>query len=344
MFRFNGVRVLLLSVACASAACSADDKVLDGDPKADGGNGGQDAADNGAANGANNGMTNGNGNATNGNATGGDGGGGTSGGTPSDPECDMNGIWIGRQTTRSEALGAGQFANNYYYMELRQDGDDVVVTKHFDCGIEVRGSVTVKITPATTKAMMMHNIKTGRKGTFKRGSGDTCDFEMERYWNIRGADEERFAPSPRNTTMTLAQVVAANPLPTKEDQDGAEDWDKDGKPGVAWQISLGSSVRHTAQRDWIEWFSDPEHTITKSTDWPEDLLVRAKFDAEEVLFEASSPLVMSLSTVDASAPHSLALRFLGRDKTDARAQALIKADDFDTCLAIQAALPPQDGL
>jgi len=341
MFSCKGFGVLLLSAVCAGSACGAEDKVLEGEPLADGGG----SKDGGGANGMSNGTNNGNGSATNGNANGGsDGGGGTSGGTPSDPECDMNGIWIGRQTTRSEALSAGQFANNYYYMELRQDGDDVVVTKHFDCGIDVRGSVTVKITPATTKAMMLHNVKTGRKGTLKRGAGDTCDFAMERYWNVRGLDEARFAPSPRNSTSTLAQVASATPMPTKENQDGAEDWDMDGKPGVAWQISLGNSVRHTAQRDWIEWFSDPEHSITKSADWSSDLLVRAKFDAEEVLFEASSGLVASLSTVDASAKHTLALRFLGRDKSDSRAKALIKADDFDTCLAIQAALPPQNGL
>jgi hypothetical protein len=329
-----------LALAMALCGCTAEDKVLEAD---DSGVNSGDAGGNGASSG---GLSDANGgNANGGNANGGSDGGannGTTGGVASDPECDMNGIWIGRQITRSVALGAGQFANNYYYLELTQNGDEVVVSKHFDCGIVVRGTVTVQLSRATLEALMTRNLQQGRAGSLKK-NGDRCDFAMERFWSVRGANEERFTPSPRNTTMSIAAVAAANPLPTKDNTDGAEDWENDGVLGVAWQVSLGNSVRNTVQRDWTEWFTDDEFTIEADAAWPNDLVVRSMFDVEEKLIAASSSLVSSLSTVDGQAKHTLTLRFLGRSLEEAKSKGILGATDFDTCTNIRNALPAKDG-
>ncbi len=338
-----GSRFAMLTLLCA-LGCGSDDKVLDGEdePKDDGGganSGGEDGGSNGSS------ANNGGGSASAGNNDDGGADDDFVGGTPSDPTCDMNGIWIGNQVTRSQALGAGQFSNNWYYLEMTQNGDEVVVSNHFDCGIEVRGSVTVKLTPEAANALRAHNVQTGRKGTMKKGSDGNCELKFERFWSIRGADEMRFAPRPRNSTKSITEIAMAQPLPTKDNPDGAEDWDGDGKLGSAWQITgILSGTRNSAQRDWTEWFTDASHTITPVADFKSNLVIRAAFDNEEKVFDATSPALNTTSAADAGAEHTLTLRFLGRDRSDSRVKGLVKSDEFATCQAVQAALPVQDKL
>lgn len=333
-------RIALIGLLFA-LGCGSDDKVLDGEdlPGVDGGNGGTDAGNSSGSDAGNSGG--------NANAGGNDGGanGDFVGGTPSDPTCDMNGIWIGNQVTRSEALLAGQFSNNWYYLEFTQEGDDILVSRHFDCGIEVRGSVTVQITPDAANALRGHNIQTGRKGTIKKGSSGKCDVKFDRFWSIRGADEMRFAPTPRNSTQSIAELKGALPLPTKEKPDGAQDWDGDGSLGTAWQVTgIVMGTRNSVQRDWTEWFSDDKYAITPATDFKNDVVIRARFDNEENVFETTSAGLSTTSTADSGAEHTLTLRFLGRTRSDPRVKAIVKPNDFDTCKAVQAALPVQDSL
>lgn len=262
-----------------------------------------------------------------------------------DPDCDMNGVWIGRQTTRSEALLAGQFANNWYYLEYAQSGEDVVVTKHANCGIEVQGSATVKLSRASAEAVLQHNTQVGRKGKMYKDASGRCHFEMERWWSARGVTEARFVPSPRNAVLTLAQVAAATPLPVPARPDGAEDWENDGKLGLAVQISgILSGVRNTVQRDYTEWVTDSLRPVTPARDFTQDFDVRVTFVGEENLFDPTSGLLAQLAQPDAAARHRVTLRFLGRSASDPRAAALVKANIFDTCQGVQAALPAKGTL
>lgn len=261
-----------------------------------------------------------------------------------DADCDLNGLWIARQVTLSRAVGAPQYASTWYYLELSQDGESVAVTRHFDCGIEVKGTVSVKLIPATVKAFIAHNAQAGRKGSMSKRQGQ-CSFTMERFWSVRGADEARFRPTGKEATQDIAQVAANNPLPTESNTDGAIDWENDGFLGAAWQVTgIVSGTRNTAQRDWTEWFTDSSHTITPSKDWTSDLVARVRFNNEENVLHASNPTVSSGGTSDASAQHLLTLHFLGRSTEDARAKAITKSDPFATCLAIQAALPTANSL
>ena len=265
--------------------------------------------------------------------------------TPKDPDCDMNGIWAGRQTTRSEALLAGQFANNWYYLEYEQRGEDVVVTKHSNCGLEVQGSATVKVSRATAEALLAHNTQVGRKGKMYKDSTGKCHFEMERWWSARGVNEARFVPAPRNATLSLAQVVATTPLPVPARPDGAEDWENDGKLGMAVQISgILSGVRNTVQRDYTEWSTDSVRPVTPARDWSQDLDVRVTFVGEEVLFDPLSGLLAQLAQPDGAARHRVTLHFLGRSASDPRAAALLKPEVFDTCQGVQALLPAKNNV
>jgi hypothetical protein len=260
---------------------------------------------------------------------------GTDGGVSRGP-CDFTGIWIARQNTQSLALGAKQFANNWYYLELEQTGDEIVVKDHFDCGIDVRGTVVVQLAPNTTRALMQHNREAGRKARVEQHSDGTCGLSFEHFWSVRGVSEETFVPKPRNTSESLEAIQARLKLPDSAAQ--TEDWDGDGEPGIQWVIN-SNGYRHSIQRDWQRWFTAPGYEIVDREDWPDDLLIRAEFSNEEIVFKVSSPLYQLLSTPDSTAEHTLTLRFLGRSAADARAKAIIQADDFDTCIAVQNALP-----
>lgn len=260
-----------------------------------------------------------------------------------DPECDFNGIWIANQQTVSEALSLPQTSNNWYYLELEQSGNDVEVAKHFDCGIEVRGSATVILSRATLTASITRNLQAGRKLSVSK-QGTSCGFEAARFWSIRGADELRFLPGEPNPGRDfpddISDVAKAKPLPTAAMSDGAIDVDNDGKLGIAFQVTgIVMGTRNSVQRDWTRWFTEPGYEIAASRDWTTDLTIRADFDNEESIIDPTSGLLVSGSMPSGTAKHVLKLRFLGRDATDPRAMALIKADDVETCYAIQDALP-----
>jgi hypothetical protein len=262
--------------------------------------------------------------------------------TAKDPDCDLNGVWIGRQVTESLAiLVLTQYANNWYYLEFAQDGEQVVVSKHMDCGIEVHGSALVELAPPTMRALTAHNSQVGRKGTFAKQSDGTCALQMEKFWSVRGVNEDKYAPKPRNRDATIQEVQAENPLPAQAD---TEDWDGDGQPGIAWQVGGAlPGIRHSGQRDWTRWFSAEGYVPRAAMDFTADLVVRAEFSNEEIVYAvepADNDFLRTLSEPNLNGAHTLTLRFIGRTRDDPRAQAILKPDDFNTCLAIQAALPP----
>jgi hypothetical protein len=256
-----------------------------------------------------------------------------------DPDCDFSGIWAAKQVTISEALTLPQSSNNWYYLEFAQSGDQITIIKHFDCGVEVLGSLRVQISRSTLESLSKQNLQIGRKGTLiKQGGG--CKLTIARFWSVRGA-EERFLPNAtRDSSDSVNQVAVSNPLPTASMTNGAIDTEGDGKLGVAFQVS-GIGTRNAVQRDWTEWFTAPGYEIAADTDWREDLSVRADFDNEEVVLDPSMGLLITGSTPQAGAQHVLRLHFLGRDATDSRAKAIIREDNVETCYAIQDALPAE---
>lgn len=256
-----------------------------------------------------------------------------------DSDCDLSGIWLAKQITISEALSLPQSSNNWYFLELRQIGDVVEVVRHFDCGIEIRGSLTVVVTRATLASLITQNVQTGRKGTMTK-QGATCNFAMSRFWSIRGADTQRFLPvDGRASVQSSDEVAADRPLPSANQPEGAVDTEGDGKLGVAFEVA-GLGVRNSVQRDWTEWFTEPGFEITPSSDWT-DLTVRADFDNEEAVIDPPSGLLMSTSMPTTAAKHVLKLRFLGRDMSDPRAQAIVRDDDVETCFGVQDAMPAE---
>jgi len=260
-----------------------------------------------------------------------------------DADCDLTGIWIARQITVNEAIGVQAFSNNWYYLEYKQSGTTVEVTKHFDCGIEIVGAVSVVLPRSAVQAQLTRNQQAGRKLTMSK-DGASCRLETKRFWSIRGAEELPYLQDGvRDSEANIRDLTTSLPLPTKDNTAGAIDPDGDGKLGLAFEISgLLSGTRNSVQRDWTRWFTDPGYEFPAGMDWTDDVRIRADFDNEESVLDPAEGLLTSGSTPAREAKHATTLRFLGRDATDPRAQALIKQDQVDTCFAVQDALPAQE--
>jgi hypothetical protein len=260
-----------------------------------------------------------------------------------DPTCDLSGVWITKQLSASKALEEVGFSNGYAYYEIEQSGSDFVVKKHIDCGGIALGGGTAYLSRPSLQALTRHNSQSGRKGHVTLVDGK-CALDIEHFWSVRGADEMRFLPTPtRNSTLSLAEMQKQNPLPTPNMLDGAEDWENDGVPGVASQLSgILSGVRNGCQRDWDRWFTAPGYEITPSLDFTSDLTIRFEFEGEESVIAPTSGLLATLSEPATEYPPVMRFRFLGRTTDDPRAQAIVKAEPVDTCYAIQDAIPAEE--
>jgi hypothetical protein len=160
---------------------------------------------------------------------------------------------------------------------------------------------------------------------------------------VRGVSEETYVPVPRNAATAIPDLQPK--LPSKAMVAATEDWDDDKMPGVTWKVvGIAQGDRYSSQRDWTTWFTAAGgYTIQAAEDFTANLVVRADFANEEVVYAPTEPALDQVSAPKLGAPHTLTLQFLGRSSADPRASALLKANDFDTCLAIQSALPPVMG-
>jgi hypothetical protein len=267
-------------------------------------------------------------------------------------DCNLTGIWMSRMVTVTQALTLPQYASAWFYFEIEQPAGsvDFTITKEFDCGTEVHGTVTVTILPAALETHMKHNSQAGRRGTMKKSAAGQCIVTAETFWALLSA-EDRFLP-PRNTAEEIETVAARLPLPTLDRPDGAEDWDGDGKIGVSWQVSgVLQGTRSTVQRQWTRWFTTERYAVTPSTDWG-DIVVGVDFDKDEAVFDPTSgPLVSpSYSVRTPETPNRYLLRFLGRDKSDPRVADAVRGTDpagniaaaVETCRIMQTRLPPEE--
>lgn len=277
--------------------------------------------------------------------------------------CDMGGHWIVHQTDYSVAnVGTKgiQTSSNWYYFEIEQTGEAWKVVKALNCGIIVTGSVNVKLSDASAKGLMYLNPQDttnpagGRIGEM-REEGDGCYFTASRHYFVRGGK-----PSLLPTDFRAEpELSALPPLPVSSDvydatkidkPDLADDTDKDGSPGVAYEVSgLASGVRSVVQRDWNEYATDDSFTIAKNAS---EFKVRSDFrNQENIVFlkcgsGAKCPLLEAGSQPALDRPGSAVFRYLGKSFDDPRVQEIITAPagsnadaDFEVCKRIQAALP-----
>jgi hypothetical protein len=269
-----------------------------------------------------------------------------------DPECDMTGLWATRMTTWArggvETLGA-----NWYYLELAQDGENVMVVDHFDCGVWVDAGFYVYPTPKLEEVLYTHNIQTGRRGTMKR-NGDRCDLWFNRFWSLRGADDAVYLPCGHHDKRDIADLQAAVPLPNKENPDGAEDWDEDEKPGITMLIGGSTAARYSVQRDWLEWFTCNEngvngelcnegtaqfYGIDASADFT-SFVIRAHYNNEDSVLGATNPIYEMPTRTGVN--NRVAFTLLGRTRESPDAKAFwALADTNARCARLKELLPAE---
>lgn len=223
-------------------------------------------------------------------------------GTPNN--CDMTGTWIAELITYNSALGATAEAHNWFYYEIQDNGDDIVVTRGWDCGFEVCNATNAFLLDEAVRALAQRNRQDGlidavndvsvapRTGVFRRLSDGRCEFSMERWWWVRGADLDEYLPERAAfESATIASVSNSSPLPTKENTTGQEDWDGDERPGIYLDITfptLGS--RDVVQRDWNSY-----GPLTVE-DGAVEFTAPAEFDNEESILAAEPSLLDQNST------------------------------------------------
>jgi hypothetical protein len=270
---------------------------------------------------------------------------------PADAECSMAGLWAVRQTNYQYGL-VESVTSGWSYLEIEQDGAQLVVVDSIDCGYAVIAAGTTGLTSqAAVDPLTEHNSQVGRRGTLER-SGEHCNLTLERFWTIRGAQEDTFLPGGHADPRELSEVRAEAPLPTADAPTGQEDWDHDGHPGITLFIG-NNDARYSASREWTEWFScngsKTDRSDCKAGDADKyalvpgqltDFQVRMSFDNEDSVLGASSPLYAQVGTPVLDADSRVTLKFLGADrKAELAAMLWSKPDAAARCTVIRQLLP-----
>lgn len=234
-------------------------------------------------------------------------------------DCDMSGKWFAQLYTISEALGTLKAeSHNWFYYELDDQGDNVVIERSLDCGFVVCGAATqIQLTPEQTAGLGLRNRQDGilktkaddmsqpvnadmqvepRKIVYKKKPDGTCEFSMERWWSVRSAPAEYLPPRDKYATMSVGNMQSSKPLPTKNNLPQVEiggDWDVDGDGAIGINLRLDKPVpgwRDAIQRDWNE------VPTTHIADGMRDFTVPALFDNEETVYAVSNALLDQKST------------------------------------------------
>lgn len=247
--------------------------------------------------------------------------------------CDLTGRWLVHATTFTTpdtALASGaQKTSTWHYLEVQQDADAFVVTRALWCDTFTSGDANVAITSEARHAMARYNDAAGRRGTY-RVNGEQCQFEIERIYVLYSLGPySKFVGGLEGPPGVLPDEPALSelePLPLTV-EDGVEDWDEDGVPGMQWIISdspLGSGVRHSVQRQWIDMTGPTEQGSI-------DFVIDLHWDIQENILDANSPFLKTGAKVRNTSRH--VARWLRTDVD------ILGKDNDATCRNVIDALP-----
>jgi hypothetical protein len=235
-----------------------------------------------------------------------DDGGEDDGGSNGD-ECDLTGTWVVRVWTINEALSLAACANNWYYYEITDNGDTFTVDRGNSCGFEVVGSASVRLSDETVEALLrksdrsligsesVSNATDGRTGVFKPDGEGGCEFSIEQWWAVRGADLARYLPAKEDfATATIDGLEQEDAIPTSEDPEGNEDWENDGNPGITLISQTPQGRRYVTQRDWTKAES---YSVSANAD---EFEVRMQFNNIEGVVGVSGSPLLNLTSLAAT--------------------------------------------
>jgi hypothetical protein len=222
---------------------------------------------------------------------------------PGTDNCDMSGQWIAELRTESLALGLTATSFNTYYYEIEDTGDEITVTRGWDCSFVVRGVTSVDTGRTAREALAQLNRQDGtidaiseppvtvapRTGIFRPSDDnpDTCEFSMERWWSSRGGAVSLLPPREEYNDLDISDMEARNPAPTAENPEGQRDIDNDGDPGVKLEVTKPLvGTRDSYLRDWNQ--LGPFEVERGATDFTGV----ADFNNQENIFQASNSLLL----------------------------------------------------
>ena len=242
-------------------------------------------------------------------------------GAPASPDCDMNGRWLVALRVVADALGQTQASHNWFYYEVRQDGEQLTVTKGLHCGFDVKhvSSLGADVdSSGAWPALLAHDSDTGRKGTMV-ATATGCQLDLEKRYTVRGATQSFYGDPGVPMPTATQQASCSTP--------GWEDWDGDGKPGITLVVS-GAANGHLycAQRDWNQFSGAVANGSTS-------FKVPATWDSgQDVLGYDGSSLITQSSVPDPDATQHF-VSFVKLDPT----QAI--GDDSAICASVRSLLP-----
>ncbi len=214
-----------------------------------------------------------------------------SGTPPRDAECNLNGRWLVTQRILASAVGQDQASHNWFYYEIRHEGESVVVTRGLHCGFEVLKKTALGAdvdSSGAWAAFLQHDSSTGRKGRYVK-EGTSCHLSLDKEYVVRGATIAYYT-NPAVALPTKTQQASAS-------APGWEDWDNDGNPGISLKVTsaVASGTLYTAQRDWTQYDGTTPLSVAK-------LKVSITYDGEQVPLGRSSGSSSAIES--SSAPSS----------------------------------------
>lgn len=219
-----------------------------------------------------------------------------------DGACDLSGIWATEVQTFSAAFGQRAVATNWYYFEIQDNGDEFVVTRGVDCQFQVACAAVVNLSEATAKTLISYsdpgllsemgvaanaNSEVGRGGVFREADGGGCEFSLDRWYKIRGADPATYLAEPETYEGLELNDPSLPPLPDQDNPEGNEDWEGDLNPGISLITSVPvNAQRFVVQRDWTE------VEMTMVPEDANDFTVPLQFDNQEGIVAATNPILI----------------------------------------------------
>ena len=149
------------------------------------------------------------------------------GGTAATPACDLNGRWLIALRVLADALGQTQASHNLVSRtEMRQDGEDVTVTRGLQCGLEVVHVSALGADVDAQKRLAVAARSRQRHGPQGNNAGDGERMPARHREAVHRPAARRF-PSTliRTRRCRRASQQASGCTP------GWEDWDGDGHRG-----------------------------------------------------------------------------------------------------------------
>jgi hypothetical protein len=250
-----------------------------------------------------------------------DSGRGVDGGIPADPRCDLNGRWLLAQRVLADAIGQKQASHNWFYYELRQDGEAVTVVRGLNCGFDVVHVTSLAADVDSSEAwpsILTHDNDTGRKGTMQ-ATASGCAAAFDKQYTVFGATQSYYDDPSVAFPSSMPQAMGSTP--------GWEDWDGDGNPGITFHVTAPTmGYLYVAQRNFTQYAGNVAFDSTAF-----ELTVTWN-DAEAVLGYMGSSFITQTSDPDPDASqHYVWFVRLTPDQAT--------GDDTATCAAIRSLVP-----